>query len=285
VREAGRALLLCEASAIDYMEAARRAARLAPPHAEVRIEFTRLRGYCHGVVERGEAVEELAEALAVQGLTPSPRGSLVLRIIVTEGAALIGVLEARRPRGYFEPRRPHRKRFYKPGPLDPRLARVFVNLSRPLPGHLYYDPFCGTGGFAVEAALNGLHILCSDLDPEMAEGAPQNLNQYTPDHVCLQADARMMPVRSSSIDCIGTDPPYGRSIKIRGARGAEELLKGFLAEAARVLKPCRYVSFAAPHWVDVDRLVEEAGLELIEKHYMRVHGGLTRILAVARKRC
>ena len=29
------------------------------------------------------------------------------------------------------------------------------------------DPFCGTGGIAIEAMLAGLNVLASDLDPKM----------------------------------------------------------------------------------------------------------------------
>ncbi len=285
-REAGEALLVCEAAGIDYRLAAETIASRLPPGAQVRIEFTRLRGYARGVVDAASVVEGLAGELRRLGATPTPRARYTARVIVVEGVALIGILGYRRPRGFFEERRPHRKPFYKPGPLDPRLARVFVNLSRPVPGMLYYDPFCGTAGFAVEAGLIGLRVACSDLDPEMAEGAPVNLDAYGVDYIAVvEADARSQPVRGGAVDCIGTDPPYGRSIKVRGGATAEQLLSGFLREAARVLKPCRHVAFAAPHWVDVDSLVAGAGLELREKHYMRVHGGLTRILVVARKRC
>ena len=37
------------------------------------------------------------------------------------------------------------------------------------------DPFCGTGGIAIEASLLGLEVLASDLDSRMVEGTKSTL--------------------------------------------------------------------------------------------------------------
>ena len=37
------------------------------------------------------------------------------------------------------------------------------------------DPFCGTGGIAIEAALQNIRALASDLDSRMVEGTKENL--------------------------------------------------------------------------------------------------------------
>ncbi|GIQ99269.1 MAG: hypothetical protein CM15mP6_2860 [Methanobacteriota archaeon] len=55
--------------------------------------------------------------------------------------------------------------FFKPVTLDPRLARLMVSLSfSGGPPSMIVDPFCGTGGIAIEASLLGLEVLASDLD-------------------------------------------------------------------------------------------------------------------------
>ena len=38
------------------------------------------------------------------------------------------------------------------------------------------DPFCGTGGIAIEALLQGMDVYASNLDPTMVEGAKKDLS-------------------------------------------------------------------------------------------------------------
>ncbi len=241
------------------------------------LRITRVKGVARHIETK---LRELRGKLNLQS-----SGKTQIHVIVSEGIAVIGLVEAIQDKKALSMRRPHKRPFFRSVALDPRLARIFVNLSRPPPWGVYYDPFCGTGGFAIEAGLMGLQVLCSDIDPVMARGSLINvrtlLSPQSP-HVCMHSDAVALPVRDESVDAIGTDPPYGRSASTKG-RKTERLLRAFLEEAARVLRKGRYVAFASPHWLDIDNLVSEAGLYLVEKHYMRVHGSLTRIIAVARK--
>ena len=290
VHEVGRVLAVSEASEPEVL-AVCEDARVWEVVGGRRfvVRFERLRGYSKETIDS-------AIARKVGGLVLSRCGGcrvdvrspdVVLRIVVSEGVAVVGVRLAMLDLKPLLARRPHLKPFYHPGALDPRLSRVFVNLSRAPPGGLYYDPFCGTGGFPVEALIGNVNVVCSDISSRLVVGALENIGAYT-DYACsyplsvVQADAVCMPLRSEVVDAIGTDPPYGRSISTRG-RQLEEILRGFLEEAARVLKRGRWLAFATPHWVEPRDMVVEAGLELLETHYMRVHGGLTRILVVARK--
>ncbi len=288
IHEVGVALAVAEAeeeciarafSAISWPEVVR--------DEKFRIHIERVRGYARHLAKL--SAPKLARIVLERYpmLKPDPRhASKVVRVIVTEGIAVIGVRLAVLDTKSLMSRKPQLRPFFKPGSLDPRLCRVFVNLSRPPASGVYLDPFCGTGGFAVEATTMSLHtVLCSELARDLVEGSLININYYDGAiGSSVHADAVFMPYRDESVDAIGTDPPYGRSSSTRGRR-LMDLLKGFLAEAYRVLKPCRYICFAIPHWVNPRRLVEEAGLELVEYHYMRVHGSLTRILVVARKPC
>jgi len=290
IHEVGRVLAVSEASesaVLAVCEDARVWEVVGSRRFVVR--FERLRGYSKETIDNtvarkiGGLVLSRCRGCKVDVGSPD----VVLRIIVSEGIAVVGVRLAILDLKPLLARRPHLKPFYHPGALDPRLSRVFVNLSRAPPGGLYYDPFCGTGGFSVEALIGSVNVVCSDIDSRLVGGALKNIGAYV-DYArsyplsVVQADAVRMPLRSEVVDAIGTDPPYGKSISTRG-RQLEEILRGFLEEAARVLKRGRWLAFATPHWIEPRDLVVEAGLELLETHFMRVHGGLTRILVVARR--
>jgi tRNA (guanine10-N2)-dimethyltransferase len=248
-----------------------------------RVDVVKVKGYRSAISSRELAVS-IGEAVArkCRARVDLEQPSTIVRVLVTEGIAAVGTVLSREDKSGLNQRRPERRPFFRSVALEPRLCRLFVNLSRPAPPVL--DPFCGTGGFVLEVAEYGLTALCSDVDRAMVEGALRNVKFYGLDHAIdvFQADARLAPIRSGALLSIGTDPPYGRQAPSRGAE-PRELLVAFLAEARRILKPGGYVSFAAPHWLNVDQLVARVGLELAEKHFMKVHGGLTRVLCVARR--
>ena len=71
---------------------------------------------------------------------------------------------------------PTERPFFKPVSLDPRLARLMVSLSLSSKStSTVVDPFCGTGGIAIEASMLGIEVLASDLDSRMVEGTLSNL--------------------------------------------------------------------------------------------------------------
>ena len=68
--------------------------------------------------------------------------------------------------------------FFKPISLEPRLAKLLISLAHTkddVPVN-FIDPFCGTGGIAIEALLQGMNIFVSDLDPTMVYGVKKNLS-------------------------------------------------------------------------------------------------------------
>ena len=206
----------------------------------------------------------------------------VVRIILTENVAIIGLKIAELDTAQFIKRRPRSRPFFHPGVLSPKLSRLFVNLSRPRRGDLFLDPFCGVGGFVVEACLLGLRCICSELRWDLIKGAKINLNYYGfPYEGVVQADAMKMPwIRA---DAIATDPPYGRSTTTLG-RSVKDIVRGFLEEAYNVLKKNRYVVYAIPHVLDPYETLPHSGFKIVEKHPMRVHKSLTRTIVVALKR-
>jgi len=269
VREAGILLKIVEADEDKVVEAVEEASKTL---GEVRVEFRKFKAYsCH-------VDSRMLGAYKARGGTP-------LRVFVSEGVTLIGVPLARLDTRGFNERRPGRRPFFKPGPLSPQLSRVFVNLSRLPPGGVFLDPFCGTGGFVLEACLAGASVcVCSDIAEEMVRGSRVNLEHYGVygRSLVAKADAAAIPVRDESVDAIATDPPYGRSTTT-AKRRYEELVALFLDEARRILKPGGHVVYAGPASKQPWRLAVEAGLEVRGRYHMHVHGSLTREVVVARK--
>lgn len=250
----------------------------------VRVEAHRMLGLWRDAEPERDA-SRLAAALEALGLPVSPRGGRVVEILYIEGFVAAGLVLARLDTKAFLARSPGRRPFFKPGPLDPFLSRVLVNLSRLRRGGVFWDPFCGTGGIALEACLIGAsRVLCGDLDPLMARGSRVNLEHYgcSERSLCHMADAASPPVVPGSVDAIATDPPYGRSTSL-GGRSRELLYRGFLGEAYARLRPGSYIAFAAPSSLDAGSIASDAGFDVVGRYYMYVHGSLTREIIVARK--
>ena len=189
-----------------------------------------------------------------------------------------------KPRGSFEDRRPDLRPFFKPGTLEPRFARLMVNLAQATPGEFLLDPFCGPGGILIEGALTGCQLLGSDLDQRMLKGAKKNIDFFAPkiNFSILQADARELPFKNK-IKSIATDPPYGRSTSTYG-KEIVKLLSSFFEEANEILLPNGVISIGMFEEIPIREIAEEAGFQVehIEKIY--IHRSLTRTIGVCRKK-
>jgi len=196
------------------------------------------------------------------------RPEVRVRLIVSERAAVIGVLLLR-PRGdRFRFRSKRYKVFKHPASLTPEDAKLLVNLSGR--GGVLLDPFCGSGSIIVEACLSGLEAVGLDVDLKAAAGARRNLVFFSCDargHVVV-GDACLPPFRYKAFDKIATNPPYGRSARLHSAGGrcAYECL---LDEGFKILKEGGRIAYIVPLSADRPMLDEKLFL-------LRVHGGLTR---------
>ncbi len=184
-------------------------------------------------------------------------------------------------RGAYDLRRPRYRPFFHPGSLEPRVCRVFVNLARPKRGSVFLDPFNGTGGFSIEASMIGCQVIGLDIDDEMCHGALKNLKSLRCDVVgVIKGDARRLPIVEGSIDCIATDPPYGRSTSLKRAL-LEDLVSNLICQSEDLLKRGGHLCFAHPDWLTDIEIPNS--MTLVEQHEMRVHKSLTRRITVLRK--
>jgi len=112
----------------------------------------------------------------------------------------------------------------------------------------------------------------------MVKGSLQNLRYYgvKPEGMAV-ADARHLPI--AGVDCVVTDPPYGRSATTLGW-STRQIVKHFLSVIKETLPRGRRVCMASPKTIRMGRMGEECGLKHIGSHFAYVHRSLTREIAV-----
>ncbi len=198
--------------------------------------------------------------------------------ILTDNRFVFGLKVAEISPKPFVERRPRKRPFFHPTAMTAKLARCMVNLARPRAGDLVVDPFCGTASIAVEAWLIGCRVVGFDVQPRMVRGSLQNLVHFgvEPEGLAV-ADARHLPV--AGVDCIVTDPPYGRSATTLGW-STQRIVEDFLSTIEQVLSKGRRICMASPKYIRLGKIGEKLGLKHVESHFVYVHGSLTREIAV-----
>ena len=275
VKEIGLLYSIVEAEPGEILGAARDiVSRAGPPR---RIEYRRYKQYAPHIDD-----ENLKRSLRS---LEHPSGRYELRVFISEGAAILGRILGRLDTTALHYRRPGLRPFFRPGPLMPQVTRAMINLSRLRRGDVFVDPFCGTGGFPLEACIIGAsRCYCMDVKSVMVMGSRKNLEHYGLEHKSLSiaASATSIPIRDESLRSIATDPPYGRSTSA-GRRGYKSLVSSFLQEAMRVLAPGGYLVFAGPLGEEPHALAASTGFRVESRFHMHVHSTLVREVVVARK--
>ena len=283
-RICGLELLYCNSSLQEIM----RGVRSIPledyvePGETFVVRIRRVRGSARSLsrtmLERkiGEVILEEVSGLRVDLFHPEKTFFGVL----TDEKFVFGLKLAEIQPKPFVNRMPHKKPFFHPAAMPPKLARCMVNLARPRRGDLILDPFCGTAGILIEAGLIGCRVLGFDVKRHMAAGGLRNLLYYgvKPEGM-LVADARKPPILRA--DRIVTDPPYGRSASTLGLT-TREIVWRMLSWVGDVLPEGGMVCLASPKTLGIGELGVAAGLEHVESHFVYVHGSLTREIAVFR---
>ena len=170
----------------------------------------------------------------------------------------------------FHLRRPDIRPGFFPVSVKPKLARVLVNLSGVLKGKIW-DPFCGTGGILLEAAMVNLETEGTDIDINMVRAAKENFKHYKVEGTFSVADSR---TTIKACDAIVTDPPYGRRASLKKVE-IQSLYETFLENVY-------------PH-VDVVVIMAPNTLQFNSKykHIFEaedyVHGSLTRKIIILNK--
>jgi tRNA (guanine10-N2)-dimethyltransferase len=202
--------------------------------------------------------------------------------ILTNGYFIFGIRLAQITAKSFNQRSPKFKPFFHPTAMKAKLARGMVNLSQSKVGDLVFDPFTGTGSILIEAALIGSRILGVDVRRSVARGALRNFRHFDLNSEgIIVADSRHPPL--IGVDCIVTDPPYGRS-SITLKRKPAQIIEEMLTATYDLLKPQKRICLAAPNTLQVSRIAKAVGYTYLESHFVFVHRSLLREILVLQKR-
>lgn len=110
-------------------------------------------------------------------------------------------------KGNFEKRKSHLRPFPHPSSLHPKLARALINISGIKKGEVLLDPFCGTGGFLIEAGLMNIKCIGYDINKIMIDGCKKNLKHYKIRNYKIKKQNAISI--KDKFDYIVTDLPYG----------------------------------------------------------------------------
>jgi tRNA (guanine10-N2)-dimethyltransferase len=208
----------------------------------------------------------------------------VVQGVLTDRGFILGRVMAKVDRSPYELRRPHLRPYFRPGAILPRTARAIVNLAGVTEGKKVMDPFCGTGGFLIEAGLLGAEVYGNDIEEEFVEGCRRNLKFYGIEGFKLEAgDAMALPKRYPGFfDAVVTDPPYGISASTRG-RDLQNLFGAALEAIHGMLKEGGRACIISPTQVEIKGPARAFGFQIRETHYERIHRSLTRRISVLEK--
>ncbi|WP_405269652.1 TIGR01177 family methyltransferase [Methanobrevibacter sp.] len=207
----------------------------------------------------------------------------LVRIVAFKNDLFISIERIKLNKKHFEDSKPHKRPFFYPGSMNPKLARCMVNLSRVKEGQLLLDPFCGTGGILIEAGLIGCKVVGSDIYWKMKNGTSINLDYYgITDYRTFNLDVRELKMYEK-VASVVTDPPYGISTSTGDIEG-EDIFKEFFKAIYDNMHDDAYLCMASPHYVDLKPMADEVGFEIIEQYGIKMHRSLTRIISVIRKK-
>ena len=207
----------------------------------------------------------------------------LVRVVAFEDIIYVAIERIKLNKKHFEETKPHKRPFFYPGSMSPKLARCMVNLARVKEGDLVLDPFCGTGGILIEAGLIGCKVVGSDIYWKMKNGTAINLEHYgITDYRTFNLDVRELKMYEK-VAAVVTDPPYGISTTTGDVDG-ENIIKEFYKSIYDNMKDDAYLCMASPHFIDLKPMVDEVGFEIVEQYGIKMHRSLTRIISVIQKK-
>ncbi|HLG24173.1 MAG TPA: methyltransferase domain-containing protein [Candidatus Nanoarchaeia archaeon] len=195
-------------------------------------------------------------------------------------------------KGDFDSRKAHKRPFNHPGSLHPKAARALINISEIKGNEKILDPFCGTGGFLIEASLMGISSKGYDIDKSLIEGCRENLKFFN--IINSRVESRNALKLAEKADYVVSDLPYGLNSnacfeenewkkhrvnkKVQSKKIFTENIERFYFMFLKRLKKClkKKAVLIFPHYVNYKSLLKKSGFKLEKEFEIYVHGSLTR---------
>jgi tRNA (guanine10-N2)-dimethyltransferase len=254
------------------------------PNESFSVRINRIKNYADQAINTMKLEGKLGKII----LQCAPGAKVNLKIpdktfigIITNEKLVFGLKLTEIQTKTFSERRPRKKPFFHPSAMPSKLARCMVNLAHGKAEDLMLDPFCGTGTSLIEGTYIGCRTLGVDAHRRMVVGCRKNLHHFniSPEGLLL-ADARHLPF--IGVDCVVTDPPYGRSSSTLKST-TKQLVMEVLASAHNLLGVGQRICIASPKTLNIKALGVALGYRHIESHFAYVHRTLTREIAVFEK--
>lgn len=194
----------------------------------------------------------------------------------------------------FESRKAHLRPFSHPSSLHPKLSRALVNLTGVKENEALLDPFCGTGGFLIEAGLMGLKPIGYDISRNMANGCIENLRHYKIRN--FKVAAKNALAIDEKFNYVVTDLPYGlnsnvylgysrKTLKNKSnrlnlktdktkAKAIEQFYLKFLKKLRKM--PVKNSVIIFPGYVGYKKLIKASKFEIEKEFSIHVHRSLER---------
>ncbi|HKM13647.1 MAG TPA: THUMP domain-containing protein [Candidatus Methanomethylophilaceae archaeon] len=245
------------------------------PDGTFAIRAKRFRGMMADV-DSQKIVRDVGNIFSKNNSVDLKEPDIIIRMFMSDRVHLF-IEEHKIESDLFEKRKVGERPFFSPISLHPKYARALINLTGAKRGSTVLDPFCGTGGIAIEAAEMGMKPIVSDFDPHMVAGTRENMEFYG----MILHDSDVLDIGDiaehwSDIDIVATDPPYGRSTRTGGEK-IDHIYARSLESIADVLKPGGCAGIVLPYEITSDRLsIQQILLQ-------RVHSSLTRHYHLFRK--
>ncbi|MCS7117501.1 MAG: RsmD family RNA methyltransferase [Thaumarchaeota archaeon] len=252
---------------------------ITEPYAVRAIKLQGPKGLLRTEVERwiASALERVRPELKVD--LESPRS--VFRAYITDGLVVGGLLVGVRDTAGLSRRAPVNRPFRLPSTLQPREARVMVNLSRTPIGTRLLDPFSGTGAILMEAASLGYDPVGIEVRTWIARGSLRNLKAFDLNWSAevIAGDSSSVPLRGRLVGVggVATDPPYGKSTRVIG-HSLADLVDSVIASLTELLGKGRRIVVAYPMGLTPPSTL--TGAMVIERYSYRVHSALVRVIHV-----
>ena len=200
------------------------------------------------------------------------------QVLLQENHFFLGLILWSIDREEYKEREPSKRPSFRPGSMKTDFARALVNLSRVKKGDIFLDPFCGGGGFILEAAFLGAFSIGSDIEHEAVLSAEKNLRKYKQGfYSIVKGDSRSIAFRK--VQAIATDPPYAIQSSTKGVKFAD-LIHDFLINARQILNLGRYLVFSCPSKQNPEEIVLNTGFTVETVIDARIHKSLTRRILV-----